>query len=440
MVETHGRLNRLCVGFTERQWAWVRRKTKEDVGPTAVFACWSPQKTSWATAAPGVHSRRTGKVYNADTMRSANLTTAMEREAQAGRVSRPRDQLDRQILVLSVCLWATHLAFMISRDFPDGPFGDLGSTLARLITAVSAIAMSMAIHAFLKRLSARASLGVLFRALALSAPACLLVTVINEFSFSRLSTYYLTHPGTFPSWRELFFTFNFFLWIFVAWAALYTTLSKAEELREQERRVAAATSAAHIAQLKALQLQIHPHFLFNTLNTLSGLVGKGRVDEAERTIINLSTFLRHTLRASPDQFVTLAAELEVQRMYLDIETVRFAERLKIAYAVDDDCLVAMTPSLILQPLVENAVKHCLSQSEEPVKLTIGARRQGETLQLWVTDERNSEGGQSVPGTGIGLANVRERLEALFGAEGRLGTQRNANGWTASVTHPWIVRP
>ena len=233
------------------------------------------------------------------------------------------------------------------------------------------------------------------------------------------------------------FTFSFFFWIFVAWAALYATLANAVELREQELRLAVAEKAASTAQLVALRLQIHPHFLFNTLNTLSGLVATGRSASAERMILDLSAFLRHTLTTSPREFVSLQDELEVQRMYLAIEAVRFMDRLRVVYAIDSECVAGLVPALILQPLVENAIKHGLGDSEEPVTITIGASRRSDVLEVWVKDERREPSPCSTTGLQIGLANVRERLAALFGDRAKLHTGQEGSGWLSRISLPWM---
>jgi hypothetical protein len=351
----------------------------------------------------------------------------------------PSAHLDGQVLALSYSLWLAHFLLMVSRDFPDGMYGDAGTTVARLLTALAGGSICYALYLVLRRTPARrGSLATFFRALVYGLPACALATFVNELAFSRLSANYIAHPELFLDRAELVLTFSFFLWIFVAWAALYTILCNAQEMREQERRIAAATNAANAAQLRALQLQIHPHFLFNTLNALSGLIGLARTADAERTILNLSAFLRHTLSTPPDRLVPLRTELDAQRLYLDIEGIRFADRLGVVLAVDDECAEALTPALILQPLVENAVKHALSHSEGRVTVTIGARRERDTLSLWVRDERECASAETVAGLGIGLANVRERLAVLFGARATLTTRADAHGWTSTISLPWMT--
>ena len=346
--------------------------------------------------------------------------------------------LDGQMLILSASLWLTHFVFMVSKDYPAGLYHDAGTTTARLITAVAGALISWCLYLLLKRKTPRAGLDRFLSAVIYSLPACALLTLINEFAFSRLSGNYLAHPELFMNRGEYIFTFSFFLWIFVAWAALYTTLSSGEQLREQERRLAAADAAASTAQLKALQLQIHPHFLFNTLNTLSGLVGAGRKVEAERMILNLSEFLRRTLATPPNQFVLLQEEFDVQRQYLDIESMRFADRLCVEFNIEPGCDQALTPALILQPLVENAIKHALSRSEGAVTIRLSARREGQTLRLSVRDIRAGDAERVSAGFGIGLVNVRDRLAVLFGDRARFSAAATSDGWLSEIVMPWMV--
>ena len=204
--------------------------------------------------------------------------------------------------------------------------------------------------------------------------------------------------------------------LFTAWGTLYLSLGYAGGVREAERRAARYRAEAQDAQLRALRYQINPHFLFNTLNALSLLVMKNRNEEAERMIINLSNFFRTSLTADPTADVPLADEIEMQKLYLEIEKVRFPDRLRIDIDVPDDARMAMVPGMILQPLVENAIKYGVSRSCDPVTVTIRARREGDRLlRLVVEDDGAADGEDAASGTGVGIANVCERLSARFGA-------------------------
>src|SRR5918994_3186010 len=163
---------------------------------------------------------------------------------------------------------------------------------------------------------------------------------------------------------------------FAAWSAFYlATLAQAQALGAQ-RRAAQAEAAARAAQVRALRYQVNPHFLFNTLNSLSSLVMSGRPEEAEEMILKLSTFFRSSLSLDPSSDVTLAEEIALQRLYLDIERVRFPRRLKVEIDVPPGLETARLPALILQPVVENAIKYGVSPTRDKVVLRIAAQEAG----------------------------------------------------------------
>jgi len=210
------------------------------------------------------------------------------------------------------------------------------------------------------------------------------------------------------------------LFFFAAWSAFYLALKSQEEVLTARRRAVEAESAARSAQVRALRYQVNPHFLFNTLNSLSSLVMANRPDEAESMILKLSNFFRSSLSLDPAADVTLAEEIALQRLYLDIEKVRFPRRLKVQIDVPSELESARVPALILQPVVENAIKYGVSGTRESVTLTIVAREAGPGR--FTIDVSNSAAtplkkkvAERPQGTGLGLANVSQRLEARFGA-------------------------
>jgi two-component system, LytTR family, sensor kinase len=230
--------------------------------------------------------------------------------------------------------------------------------------------------------------------------------------------------------------------LFAAWSAIFIAMTQQKLTRLTERRLAEAETTAHAAQVRALRYQVNPHFLFNTLNSLSALVMSGRADRAEEMLMALSTFFRTSLSLDPSADVTLGQEIDLQRLYLDIEKIRFPERLRFAIDVPDDLAASSVPALILQPLVENAIKYGVSATRDPVLLTISARRlDGGRIQIDVTN-RLAEAGPTIPaavpaheGTGLGLANVCQRLDAHYGdrADCRFGPI--PGGYQVSIALP-----
>lgn len=216
-------------------------------------------------------------------------------------------------------------------------------------------------------------------------------------------------------WRQLTDVALGRYFLLIAWAALYLALGNGEQLRAAEYREGQYARAAKAAELRSLRYQVNPHFLFNTLNSLSALVMVGRAEQAERMIQSISRFYRHSLAGDPTSDMPLEDEIALQRHYLDIEAVRFPERLKCEFDVPDDLMTACVPGMILQPLVENSIKYAVSTTIRPVTIRISAREAGGFLILSVADDGPGEG--FVNGsTGIGLANVRSRLAARFGED------------------------
>lgn len=226
---------------------------------------------------------------------------------------------------------------------------------------------------------------------------------------------------------------------FCSWAALYLALCYAGEVGRLARRTAKLEAAARSAELRALRYQVNPHFLFNTLNSLSSLVLTGKRDAAEQMILNLSTFFRTSLTGDPTEDVRLGEEIQLQRLYLEIEAVRFPERLKVSIEVPAYLERACVPGLILQPLVENAVKYGVSRARRPVTIRIAATEEAGLLVLRVEDDGDALIEKEDGGTGVGLANVRDRMIARYGDAGssRWG-QLSSGGFAVALRMPLVT--
>jgi two-component system LytT family sensor kinase len=210
------------------------------------------------------------------------------------------------------------------------------------------------------------------------------------------------------------------LWTFLAWCGVYFSLGFGRQLQERETRLREAEAMAMDAQNRMLRYQLDPHFLFNIHSALATLIHDGRNAEAERMVLALSTFLRRSLDKDPLAHVSVAEELDVTREYLGIEAIRFGKRLSVVERIDRDVEQARAPSFILQPLVENAIKHGLGRSARPIVVEIGARRQDGALELWIEDDgEGAQAGAPTGANGVGLENVRRRLQALYGELARV---------------------
>lgn len=232
------------------------------------------------------------------------------------------------------------------------------------------------------------------------------------------------------------------LFFFMAWSAFYIANQAQAAALGAQRRLAHAESAAQAAQVRALRYQVNPHFLFNTLNSLSSLVMTGRTDRAENMLLALSTFFRTSLSLDPSADVSLSEEIELQRLYLDIEMARFPDRLTVEIDVPPELEKARMPALLLQPIVENAIKYGVSKSRKAVVIRIEARPlESHRMVLEISNRLKHGGKDELPaatheGTGLGLANVCQRLEARWGSRAtcRYGPMA-AGGFKVSLTMP-----
>jgi LytS/YehU family sensor histidine kinase len=213
---------------------------------------------------------------------------------------------------------------------------------------------------------------------------------------------------------------NILFWIgaYFGWSALFLAQQYSAEVIDRERQLSELRAQAYGAQMRALRYQINPHFLFNTLNALATLIEEGAVVPAERMVLSLSAFLRSTLALDPMHDITLAEELDIQARYLEIERERFFDRLTIEIDVPTAFRRAKVPSLILQPLVENAVKHGVGTVDGAVHIRICADADRNILAVHVDNDAR-EHAAPVAGTGLGLKNVADRLATRFGDAGRL---------------------
>lgn len=221
----------------------------------------------------------------------------------------------------------------------------------------------------------------------------------------------------------------------LAWASLYFALVAVAQVRAAERREQEFRNAAKAAELRSLRYQVNPHFLFNTLNSLSALVMTGKADRAERMIQTISRFYRHSLADEPTADVRLDDEFDLQRLYLDIEAVRFPDRLRSKLELPADLADARVPGMILQPLIENSVKYAVSPLKRPVTITVSAREEFDRLVITVSDDGPGVPEGTSPGFGIGLANVRDRLQARFGMDVVLTSGPVPGGYKSEIRIP-----
>jgi len=346
--------------------------------------------------------------------------------AAPARIRLPTRTAVRSILGFWAFYFVMNTLRMMAIDAQD----QLGMVARRTAVSLVGIALTALMWQLLRRLEGRSMRTMIITAFLASLPVSFAYAAVNYTAF------YVVHPHeselaemkkeSMTDKQAVWHTvtdsaLNWYFFI-VAWAILYIALSYAGKVRLAERAAAQYQAEAQTAQLRALRYQINPHFLFNTLNSLSSLVLRHRGDEAERMIINLSNFFRTSLTTDPTEDVPLSDEIRMQRLYLDIEQIRFPERLQVVVDVPPNLEEATVPGMLLQPLVENAIKYGVARSTRPVTVTIRARSAHGMLHVTVEDDGATEPEAGQPplekaqGHGVGLRNVCDRLAARFGAQ------------------------
>jgi signal transduction histidine kinase len=354
-------------------------------------------------------------------------------------------RLPPRVVLLSIfAFWAVWLALVTARAAAMGWPDQAGMLVRRCALVAVGIVLTLVMHLVLDRFGQRSLRVPTALAFALAMPATGVFAVLNTLVFYR----WFPVPsvaGDLARWdpqavivtaiADGLVTWYFF---FAAWAAFYLAIGYIAEVRAAERAAAASRTEAREARLAMLRLQVDPHFLFNALNALSSLVARGETKPARTMIGDLAAFFRAGLGAELTEDIPLGDEIELQRLYLAIEQARFGDRLDIAWDIPEALCDVPVPALILQPLVENAVKYGVARTSQPVRIAIGARHDGKgAIVLTVEDNGAAAGDLPVPasGTGIGLANVRGRLAARYGDAGALFAEATQAGWRSSVTVP-----
>jgi LytS/YehU family sensor histidine kinase len=288
-----------------------------------------------------------------------------------------------------------------------------------------------------------------------------LAIAVGLYAFVDSWVISLYRAGNDANFVQLFLgVFYLDLTLLGAWSALYYAINfyvQVEEQNDQLIRLEAQATSAHLAMLR---YQLNPHFLFNTLNSISTLVLLKQTEPANAMLSRLSAFLRYTLINEPTGRVTVAQEVETLKLYLDIERMRFEERLATEFRIDDDAREALMPSLLLQPLVENAIKYAVSPLEEGAQITIAAQLIGPVLRVTVSDTGpglqpgtdpstlfgvTSSTSDSTPdsapdSTRVGLANIRDRLAQAYGESQRFDIgERPGGGFMVVIELPFEAR-
>lgn len=332
-----------------------------------------------------------------------------------------------------IAFWLMYLAFRTAAAAADPPEDttDFPYLINRLLV-VSSYAISTGILlAVIAGPRARRSNSTRNVLLVVGALAIAPVTQYSEQFWPMVLAGFSPDPYPF-----IMYLFQFG-WALPLWGLTQALLGYHFETMAQARAVSRAQALAYDAQLKMLHYQINPHFLFNTLNAISTLVLERRNDQAEGMLLKLAGFLRYSLDRQPTALAELSAELAAQRKYLEIEQTRFDDKLRVKFEIESGLERAQLPSLILQPILENAIKYAITPRPDGGSITVSARRDGDVLRIAVEDD-----GPGLPPAGsqhrhgVGFANARERLELIYGARAGLSaSNREPHGCRVDIWLP-----
>jgi hypothetical protein len=342
----------------------------------------------------------------------------------------------------TVALWLFVLLVFLPRIIQRHSGDSWDSVLIDCATFVVSIGFAL-----LMFLTSRATINLPYWSrLPLRAASVLLFSVLNTMTDALYQAWVAN--SFMETWRDIptdftrYYTslLNYILVFGVNMILFHVNYARRAAL-QQERQLAEANLSAQQAQLAALRYQLNPHFLFNALNSISALIVTRRNDDAERMTEKLSSFLRSSLNAEPSELIPLDDELALTEEYLAIESVRFGERLEVAIHCSDHACNALVPSFLVQPLVENAVKHGVARSTQPVEIGIEGELKDGTLRITVSNHINTGTALNLPdadGAGVGIENVRHRLQAVFGKRATLTVGPVDDRFVATILIPKVT--
>ena len=342
---------------------------------------------------------------------------------------------NRAFWMLQGAGWTGYLLLRLASGIANGlglPF-----LIQVLVSATTGYSMTLVIAAIYRWLIKKTPLVTWLASLATIAVAVAAYSVIDAW------VYTMVNQGRTVIQVDLFLgsaTLNTLL--IAAWSALYYGVNFFLIAERQAMQLLKLEATASSAQLAMLRYQLNPHFLFNTLNSISTLVLLKQTERANAMLSRLSSFLRYTLVNESASQVTLEQEVETLKLYLDIEKMRFEERLRARYDIDPRVAKARLPSLLLQPLVENAIKYAVTPQETGAEIAVAARLVGERVQITVSDTGPGLNDTTVRpsySTGVGLANIRDRLAQAFGPDHRFDSgNAPGGGFVVTVEIPMVV--
>ena len=355
----------------------------------------------------------------------ANEANAISEELHAVQYPRRRMVASWIQVGVIIAIWATAYLVFTAQQLMNAPEGrGWWYLVPRAISCSTGVVISLGILAIQHKLRPCSLTTRSFAAVGLALGGTALLAGLN---FPIFLPFIPDEVESSSFWMGYLFDFLTRFWIFVSISGIILAFSYLADIRAREERISALQALAQSAQLRALRNQLNPHFLFNSLNSIAGLISNDRGGKAEAMTENLADFLRLTLVLDPQQLITLREELRLQDLYLSIEQVRFPDRLKVSFDVPDELQGTLVPSLIAQPLIENSVKHAVAHSTEAVELRIAASASGDRLELVIEDSGGNAPDSSAKGGHLGLNNISGRLAVHYGSDARLETGPTPKG-------------
>jgi LytS/YehU family sensor histidine kinase len=343
------------------------------------------------------------------------------------------DDKNRAFWALQSAGWTFYLLLRVASGIGNGMTASF--IIPLLVSVATGYSITLVLSAAFRWLISRRPLITWGGAVTAAVLAVAAFSAIDAWVFNMMNR----AGGTFNG--SLFLgsiTINFLL--IGAWSALYFGINFYIILEQRADELLHLESQASSAQLAMLRYQLNPHFLFNTLNSISTLVLLKQTERANAMLSRLASFLRYTLVYEPTAQVTLAQEVETLKLYLDIEKMRFEDRLRTSFDVEPAVAKARLPSLLLQPLVENAVKYAVTPQEDGADISLEARLIGDKVRIVVSDSGPGLNGavpSTTSSTGVGLANIRDRLAQAYGEDQMIefGT-RPDGGFSVTIELPY----
>lgn len=351
-------------------------------------------------------------------------------------------RLSKQFWSLQIGGWLGYMLVVfiaiIRPQFDSPDFNLVGQIINLMVETFSGFCLSFLQWLFIQRVIHNTLKQTLIMSFSSAAVLGLLYNIIKLGSYKVI-----VHS---QQWNEAWNMLEFGGWLLFSlatmfvWTSIFFIMLYNSKLQREHEQLLRAQTLAKDAQLEMLRYQLNPHFMFNTMNAISTLIIKEENDTASEMLDKLCDFFRHSLEATTQSNSTMKDELELLKLYLSIEKVRFGKRLKVNFAVDKDVKHCVLPNMLCQPIIENAVKYAVEPSKEGGEITFKAYKNDERLVIKITDTGLAVKELQNKGFGIGLQNTRSRLDVMFNGECDVTLTPNKNrGNTVIMTMPYEVK-